>query len=93
MSARPFKVQITGVFVELPSTDLLTNDGERVFFQTQMPDISGSCDVVVTESAALALSGLNQKDDFVKTFDAGDLRFFPSTVRCLRRVQGDYVNA
>ena len=59
MSARPLKVQITGVFVELPSTDLLTNDGERVFFQTQMPDISGSCDVVVAESAALALSGVN----------------------------------
>ncbi|CAE7402946.1 MAP1B [Symbiodinium sp. KB8] len=83
------------VFVELPSTDstdILTKDGERVFFQTQMRDISGSCDVVVTESAALALSGLNATDDFVKMFDASDLRFFPSTVRCLRRVQGDYVN-
>ena len=95
----PVEVQVLGVHVDLPSSDVadvLTKDGARFFFKSTMRDASGSCNVSVTESGALGVSGATSRDVFLQQLRDGELQFCASTVRCVRRVrqdsEGTYVN-
>ena len=69
--------------------ELLTKDQTRLWFKTGLRDVSGSkMDVWMTEQSALALSGLADKDQFLKTWEAGEQTFpIMASVKITRTLQ------
>ena len=51
--------------------------GERIFFTTTARDCSGSCNVAVSQAAALALSGLDTMSEPQQANDARAVSFSP----------------
>ncbi len=69
--------------------ELLTKDQTRLWFKTTLRDVSGSkMDVWMTEQSALALSGLTDKDHFLKTWEAVKQEFpIMASVKITRTLQ------
>jgi len=69
--------------------ELLTKDQTRPWFKTTLRDVFGSkMDVWMTEQSALALSGLADKDQFLKTWEAGEQTFpIMASVKITRTLQ------
>ena len=94
------QVQLHGVFVDLPSAapqELLTKNGERIFFRSMMRDLSGACEVSVLQEAALTMAGCDSKESFLAKLKDGEMHFDAHTVRCIRKVKtetdgGTYIN-
>ena len=69
--------QLNWVRVEEPpaGTTVRTNDGERLWFPVTVRDCTGTLTLYIQESAALALSGCADADQFEAAFEAGGLWF------------------
>ena len=69
--------------------ELLTKDQTRLWFKTCLRDVSGSkMDVWMTEQSALALSGLADKDKFLKSWEDGEQTFpIMASVKITRTLQ------
>ena len=86
------QVQLHGVFLDLPSAspqDLLTTNGERIFFRSMMLDLSGACEVSVLQEAALTMAGCDSKESFLAKLSDGEMHFDARAVRCARKVKSE----
>ena len=61
--------------------DILTKDGERLFFKTTLRDTTGSVEVAINEKSALALAGVANKDEFLSAKQEGK-QLFPVMASC-----------
>lgn len=91
-SAMPtnFVVQMNWARIEEPAAGakVLTNDGDRIFFTTSIRDFSGCTTTGITEVVALALSGIQSKQEFVAQHQQGEVKFpLFASVRGVRRVK------
>ena len=94
------QVQLHGVFLDLPSAspqDLVTKNGEIIFFRSMMWDLSGTCEVAVLQEAALTMAGCDSKKSFLAKLSDGEMHFDARTARCVRKVKsetdgGTYIN-
>ena len=84
--------QINHVRVSEPSNseNLLTNNQERLFPLVLVSDRTGSVELRMREKAALELSGLGTKDDFINEAKTGGLNF---PILCSLRVNVKRSNA
>ena len=73
----PTVVQINWAKVDEPmrGTDIMDKSGQRIWFLTQMSDITGSVQVGVPERCALALANCTGKEEFIQAHKAGQLQF------------------
>ena len=69
-----------------PGVELMTKDMARLFPRVTVSDFSGQVALFMTEKACLQLSGLSDKDDFVKKHVENEL-YFPrmSSIKVVRR--------
>ena len=86
----PNLLQVNGMRVEEPEPgdSVVESKGQRIFFTTIARDFSGSCRVAVSQTAALALSGLDTMSEFQQAHEARAISFSPlGNCRIMRRVR------
>ena len=82
--------QVNWAEVEWPlGPNLCTKDGETLWFQSSIRDLSGTkSNVWINESSALNLSGQPDKETFMKTWETGDQTFpIMASVKLMRSFQ------
>ncbi len=83
----PVLLQDNWVSVEVPQGSVVTKNGERIWFQTTLRDLSGETEASVNQEAALQLTGCETKDGFQAKAASGDLRFpLLANIRLVRSV-------
>ena len=73
--------QVCGCYLDIPTGNILTHDGSRIWFPTILRDVTGCIEVGVTEAAALGASGLRRKEEMLQAFQEGKLVFGRCNVR------------
>ena len=87
-SELPWLFQMNSVFLEPPSSEVLTKKGDRLWFLCRCSDVSGSTTLGVSEAAALQLSGCATKEKFLQATKDKDLQFpLLCSVRVVRTVR------
>ena len=71
----PSVMQLMWVHIEEPEpeAEVLNSSGERVWFLTPLRDISGSMQLGMSQRAAFAISGCQDKENFARKAAAGEL--------------------
>ena len=83
-----FQVNLVTVEEPLHGQEVLTKDGSRIWFRSQMRDFSSGTNIGITEECALALAKVDSKAAFIEAHDAGELRFpVLCNVRGVRRTR------
>ena len=70
-----FQINHVRVIEPVANDELLTNDKERLFVPVAMVDRSGTVEVRMREKAALELSSLSSKHEFIEESEQGGLNF------------------
>ena len=70
-----FQINHVRVIEPVATDELLTNDKERLFVPVAMIDRSGTVEVRMREKAALELSSLSSKHEFIEESEQGGLNF------------------
>ena len=86
----PSLIQINDLRMEAPSGKVVTDDGDRIYFQTVFRDWTGGTTAGVTEATALEVTGCDDKAQFEAAAQEGTLQIpFLLNMRFVRTVRAD----